>query len=720
MLVVGPLATTQAAAEEPGAPETIVGELVRVQAEPRSPGEATALHEEPLTYVEPARGEAVRLTGDEAEELPVGATVEVRVGDEVRDEAAAEGGIEPAREVLAAEVVAAAEEPAAEPATPQYTNEVTVALVAPIEFVPPAPDARTTDADTAAELAALVSGPVADFWAEQSYGAITIGVAPIDADNEWYQSNINCSDYNALWDQTATRVGFTPGPGKHLLLYLPEAPRTMTGCEYGWGTIGNSPSDGGYSYVRDNVVSVIAHELGHNFGLGHSSLLQCDSAIEGRPEVCGWSPYYDLYDVMGATWDYMGSLSALHGRLIGVLPDEHLHQVGITDRTATYELSPLSSRVGRAGIRLAWGDLVYWLEYRTATGRDAWLGALDPGDPTDPPIQAGVLLRVEDSTVGDTSLLLDGTPSSSGTWDYDLQTALPAGQSYWLAGGAFHVSVLSAGATAKVRVSTLEGAAMPRDLDEDLWGDVLAVDPRGVLWNYHGGDTRGIGGRTRVGGAWHTRDVVVSTGDFDGDDVHDVLAREPRTGNLWFYSGNGTGGLRAGRVLSGGWNTINALLAPGDFSGDGIPDLIARTRADGVLWMYPGNGTGGLRPRVRLGGGWNTITALAATGDLDLDGTVDFLARRRDGSLMLYSGDGRGRLAPGLPRRIGGGWNVMTALSGPGDWDGDGISDLMARRSDGSLLLYRGTGIGANGTGSPFHYPPQRLSGGWNPYRIAV
>ena len=711
VLAVGQPATP-VAAQEPAGRETVVGELVRAWAEPRSPEEATGVHEAPLTWVEPARGDVVRLTGDRAEELPVGATVEVQVGEEVVDAAAAEGGLEPAREVVAAEVVAPAEEGPVGPASAAHTNEVTVAMVAPIELVPPAPGLRSTDADTAAEVAAVVAGPVADFWQAQTYGAVTIGVAPTDADNEWYQSNIQCSNYAALWSETANRVGFTPGPGKHLMLYLPEAPATMTGCEYGVGTIGASLSHGGLSYVRDDVPSVMAHELGHNFGLGHSSLMQCDYGIEG-PAPCGWSPYGDLYDVMGASWDAMGSLSALHGRLLGVLPDEQVHQVGVTDPTADYALSPLSSRTGRVGLRLAWGDLVYWLEYRTASGQDAWLGTLDPGDVANPRLQTGVLLRVEDAADGDTSLLLDGTPPSQAFFGEDLQTVLPAGQSFWLAQGAFHVTVRSTTASqAVVRVSTRTGAPVPRDLDRNLRGDLLTVAPDGTLWNHRASATGGIAGRVAVGRGWGGRDALTMTGDWNGDGVHDLLSRDYRTGNLLLNPGNGRGGLGAARVVGRGWLAMNAVFSPGDWSGDGVPDVLARRRSDGGLFLYAGTGSGGVRAGVRIGNGWNGMTALAATGDFDSNGTVDFVARRNDGVLLLYPGDGRGSFG-GSPRMIGRGWQGFSAIVGPGDWNGDGAADLLARRTDGTLRLYPGNGSGSFGVST-------RIGTGWNGMRFAA
>jgi hypothetical protein len=46
------------------------------------------------------------------------------------------------------------------------------------------------------------------------------------------------------------------------------------------------------------------------------------------------------------------------------------------------------------------------------------------------------------------------------------------------------------------------------------------------------------------------------------------------------------------------------------------------------------------------------------------------------------------------PRRIGQGWNAFTTIISPGDFNGDGKSDLLSRDRDGTLWLYPGNGAG--------------------------
>jgi hypothetical protein len=103
-VVAVPLVPATAQAQEP-ASRTVVGELV--QAWPEVAHDAAAGHdaEQPITWVETAAGESVRIPTEDAAALTVGSTVEVTVGDEVSDEAAGQG-LDPARELIDGQVVA--------------------------------------------------------------------------------------------------------------------------------------------------------------------------------------------------------------------------------------------------------------------------------------------------------------------------------------------------------------------------------------------------------------------------------------------------------------------------------------------------------------------------------------------------------------------------------------------------------------------------------------
>jgi hypothetical protein len=200
--------------------------------------------------------------------------------------------------------------------------------------------------------------------------------------------------------------------------------------------------------------------------------------------------------------------------------------------------------------------------------------------------------------------------------------------------------------------------------------------------------------------------AAVAQADWDGDGKGDVLA-VAQDGRLLMYRGNGSGGFQSPYPQIGsGWGGFTAILSPGDWSGDGHPDLLARTSV-GKLLLYRGNGTGGfVGPYPQIGSGWGGFTAIVAPGDWNGDGHPDLLARTSDGKLLLYRGNGTGGFVGPYPQ-IGAGWQGFTALAAGGDFSGDGKPDVLARTSDGKLRLYRG-----NGTGG-FTSPYPQIGSGW-------
>jgi len=94
--------------------------------------------------------------------------------------------------------------------------------------------------------------------------------------------------------------------------------------------------------------------------------------------------------------------------------------------------------------------------------------------------------------------------------------------------------------------------------------------------------------------------------------------------------------------------------------GDGRADLIMRTASDARLWLYPTNGAGGWGTPRGIGQGWGAFNALFSPGDFDGNGTSDLIGRHTNGNLYLFRGDGRGGW--GTSGVIGNGWAAFKAL----------------------------------------------------------
>ncbi|MBB4693906.1 FG-GAP-like repeat-containing protein [Paractinoplanes abujensis] len=245
--------------------------------------------------------------------------------------------------------------------------------------------------------------------------------------------------------------------------------------------------------------------------------------------------------------------------------------------------------------------------------------------------------------------------------------------------------------------------AWRNDFNSDGWADVIGRNPAGELKLYRGnGKGSWIDPSTNieVGSGWQQFNHVFPVGDFTGDGALDIAGRNA-AGELKLYRSNGKGGWISSTptvIGSSGWNSFTAVFSPGDFNGDGYVDVLTRNSA-GKLLMYRGNGKGGwIDPstNIEVGSGWNQFTAIFSPGDFTGDGFADVIGRTSTGELKLYRGNGKGGWLNGTnPDVIGSGWNSFTQIFSPGDFTGDGFSDVIARNTAGELKLYRGNGKGS-------------------------
>ncbi|MFE9860399.1 FG-GAP repeat domain-containing protein [Streptomyces sp. NPDC005780] len=236
----------------------------------------------------------------------------------------------------------------------------------------------------------------------------------------------------------------------------------------------------------------------------------------------------------------------------------------------------------------------------------------------------------------------------------------------------------------------------PQTLDFIDQAAFYGRDGSGVLWQYRSSPSiysRTPTARAEIGGGWNTYTALTKLSTLKADGTGDLVARD-RAGVLWLYKATGTTNapFATRSKVGGGWNTYTQLAGPGDLTGDGTADLLARDKT-GVLWLYRGTGTTSspFSYRTRVGGGWNTYTQLVGGTDLTGDGKADLLARDSDGVLWLNRGTGSAGAPFTARTRIGGGWNAYTHLVSTGDLTADGINDLIATDPGGALWLYTGT-----------------------------
>ncbi len=218
------------------------------------------------------------------------------------------------------------------------------------------------------------------------------------------------------------------------------------------------------------------------------------------------------------------------------------------------------------------------------------------------------------------------------------------------------------------------------------------------------------GDRVPVGGDW--RGITAQTQvDHNQDGTPDGWYIRAIDGSLAFVHGEGDD--TKADEIGGGWNIYNRILSPGNLGGIGTSDILAVDK-DGVMWEYLAYADGKLTNRYRVGGGWGSFTDIVGRGDLNGDGKTDILAKDKSGVLWLYKGTGDYQRPIDSSRvQIGGGWNAYDVLATSGDVDLDGHTDLIARDRDGALWMYRGTG----NESAPLALPRLKIgNGGWGQY----
>jgi len=524
------------------------------------------------------------------------------------------------------------------------------------------------------------AGPssVAGYYAETSYGQHPLNVT---VTSSWLKSTTfaaptTCknSDWQAIGnaaDAAASAAGYT-GTYEFKVYVFPK----VSAC--GWSGLGyiNNPRK---AYINGSMSTlIVAHEMGHNFGLLHAASLDCGSAPIGG--ACSASEYGDPFDVMGN--QRAMHFNAAQKSKLGWLPAGSVKTH--TSGAASYTLAPIEA--GGASSYAVKIPIVanrtYWLEYRQPIGYDAGLAAYP---------NIGAQIRVASpfetncSACADDTQFLDMTPSTSAFTDGSLGV-----------GGRFRDDV--SGLTINIVAAT----ASALTVDVGFTDDVPPPDFNGsgttdLLWNSAAtGATSlwlmsGVTSQSSTTLLTDTQWDVVVSGDFDGNGKSDLVWYNAGSGatSMWLMNGSA---MTSGKSLltDPAWHVIRTA----DFNGDGRADLLWQNDASGAtaIWLMSG---------TTYAGGAVILTdpnwRVTHTGDFDGDGKADLVWRNNaTGATAVWLMNGTGYKA-GAIVLTDPNWRVTHV----GDLDGDGKADLLWRNSatgTTSAWLMNGTAMASGKT----------------------
>lgn len=168
------------------------------------------------------------------------------------------------------------------------------------------------------------------------------------------------------------------------------------------GFAGIASVSGNYIYINGVATwATLAHELGHNFGLGHARSSTC-------PTGCGILTYGDAYDRMGGGQHGFSAPSRMY---MGILSSNNFATVA---STGTYTLEALERKSeGVKLLRIARGDGTF---INVSTRRS--IGSYSPA--TSSPAMTGLMIQISDAK-GRTLTTMDTHPATSSRADSPLQ-----------------------------------------------------------------------------------------------------------------------------------------------------------------------------------------------------------------------------------------------------------------------------------------------------------
>jgi Tol biopolymer transport system component len=185
---------------------------------------------------------------------------------------------------------------------------------------------------------------------------------------------------------------------------------------------------------------------------------------------------------------------------------------------------------------------------------------------------------------------------------------------------------------------------------------------------------------------------IVGQRDFNGDGKADLLwSNTNGDTSIWLMNGTTVTATADLGVVGNGWS----IVATGDFNGDGYGDILWRnTNGDTSIWLMTGSGTQVQVLSATDLGGVPTSWSVAQTGDFNGDRKTDIVWHNSNGDTSIWLMTSSGTQVQVLSATDFGVIPTSWNIAGTGDFNGDGMSDILWSNTNGDTSIWYMTATG--------------------------